>query len=182
MFLNVNISNWCINNNNNNNNNNNRHFQNVVYLNETMRQGPDQKPLLETLLRIRRGEIIQHDWISINSRYIGDLPPEEKTNFEHNNVITLCETWNEVDLENHKKLHELGTVVAVVPAESKGSHMQGKYATKQAGQIPPRSLLAVGSRVILMKNQKGLTGHGLNNGAIGKVIAIVYDLMPFLGM
>ena len=152
-----------------------RHFQNVIYLKGTMRQSPDQKPLLETLLRIRRGEIIQHDWISIDSRFIGDLPPEERCNFEHNNVITLCETWNEVDLENHKKLHELGGVVDIVPAVSKGTHMQGKYATKQGGQIPPRSLLAVGSRVILMKNQKGLTGHGLNNGAIGKVVAIIYD-------
>ena len=62
----------------------------------------------------------------------------------------------------------------MIPSVSCGRHTQGKFADKVVGQIPPRCLLAVGARVILMKNQKGLTGHGLNNGAMGKVIAIVY--------
>ena len=33
-----------------------------------MRQGPEQNPLLETISRIRCGEIIQTDWVSVNAR------------------------------------------------------------------------------------------------------------------
>ena len=139
-----------------------------------MRQGPEQKPLLETLLRIRRGEIIQNDWVSMNARYEGDLSELERQNFMHNKVITLCETWNEVDKGNCKTLNNLGVPIAVIPAVNKGKHTHGKFANKQIGQIPPRALLAVGSRVILTKNQKGLTGHHLNNGAMGTVVALMY--------
>ena len=77
-----------------------RQFENVINLNETMRQGPEQKPLLETLLRIRCGEVIQNDWVSMNARHEGDLSELERQNVMHNKVITLCETWNEVDKEN----------------------------------------------------------------------------------
>ena len=152
-----------------------RQFDNVVYLHETMRQGPDQKHLLESLLRIRRGEIIQNDWMDMNARFEGDLSNVEKANFEHDKVITLCETWSEVDIENYKKLNDLGVPIAVIPSINRGKHTQGKFADKQVGQIPPRALLGVGSRVILTKNQKGLTGHHLNNGAMGTVVAIIYD-------
>ena len=42
------------------------------------------------------------------------------------------------------------------------------------GQIPNVSIVAAGYRVILTKNQGSLTRLGLNNGALGTVISIVY--------
>ena len=39
-----------------------------------------------------------------------------------------------------------------------------------------RCLLAVGATVMLTKNQQGLTGFGLNNGAMGKVISMLYEV------
>ena len=42
---------------------------------------------------------------------------------------------------------------------------------KQCGQITSTSLIAVGSHLLLTKNQKSLTTLGLNNDAIGTVIA-----------
>ena len=152
-----------------------RQFDKVIVLSETMRQAPDQIKLLETLLRIRRGEITQQDWLLMNSRYEGALTSTEKMNFEHDRVITLCETWKDVNVENRKKLNALGTPVAVIPSISVGYHAQGRAASTFVGQIPSSVLLAVGSRIVLTKNQLGLTGHKLNNGAMGIIIAIVYE-------
>ncbi|XP_057310732.1 uncharacterized protein LOC130648690 [Hydractinia symbiolongicarpus] len=150
-----------------------RSFQDVIVLTETMRQGPDQLALLQRLLRIRNGSITQQDWQDINSRYEDALPQTEKCNFSHGRVLTLMETWNEVNEENHNKLASLGVPVAVIPSRGRGKHHS--LTDKQLGQIPLRSLMAVGATVILTKNQKGLTGLGLNNGAMGKVIAILYS-------
>ena len=152
-----------------------RSFENVVCLMETMRQGPDQIPLLETLLRIRSGEITQGDWMAMNARYEGDLSPQEQNNFHHDRVMTLCETWKEVDMENHNKLRALNVPVAVVPALNEGYHTKGVNANQAVGQIPARALIAVGARVILTKNQKGLTAHKLNNTAMGRIVAINYE-------
>ena len=149
-------------------------FENVIILQETMRQKPDQKVLLERLLRIRRGEITQDDWNAINSRYEGDLSEPEKKKFKSSSTITLCETWAEVNVENHCKLAALNVPIAVIPALSRGPHMQGGSDTP-LGQIPARALIGVGCRVMLTKNQNGLTIFGLNNGAFGTVRAILYD-------
>ncbi|XP_057290792.1 uncharacterized protein LOC130613469 [Hydractinia symbiolongicarpus] len=149
-----------------------RSFQHVIVLTETMRQGQDQLDLLQRLLRIRNGSITQQDWQDINSRYENALPHTEKCNFLHGCVLTLMETWNEVNEENQHKLASLGVPVAVIPSRGRGKHHS--LTDKQMGQIPLRSLMAVGATVILTKNQKGLTGLGLNNGAMGKVIAILY--------
>ena len=51
-------------------------FDNVIILDQTMRQGPDQLEFLKLLLRIRSGEITQSDLQSINSRYEGNLSLE----------------------------------------------------------------------------------------------------------
>jgi len=83
-----------------------------------------------------------------------------------------------VNVENHSKLSALNVPVAVIPSRGRGKHHA--QTEKQTGQIPPRSLIAVGATVILTKNQGSLTSLGLNNGAIGKVIAILYpkDMKP----
>ena len=82
------------------------------------------------------------------------------------------ETWAEVNIENHSKLAQLGVPVAIIPSKGRGRHHS--QTEKQVGQIVQCSLVAVGSQVLLTKNQLGLTGLGLNNGAIGQVIAILY--------
>ena len=58
---------------------------------------------------------------------------------------------------------------------SKGSGRHHNEIDKQCGQIVHRSLLAVGATVMLTKKQPGLTGLGLNNGALGVVKSILYE-------
>ena len=149
-----------------------RSFKECIVLTETMRQGPDQINLLNRLLRVRNGSITQQDWVDINARYVNDLPIKERANFDHNQVMTLMETWQEVNLENYNKLITLNVPVAVIHSIGSGKHHS--KIDKQCGQIMHRSLIAVGATVLLTKNQQGLTSLGLNNGAIGKVIAILY--------
>jgi hypothetical protein len=150
-----------------------RSFQQCIVLTQTMRQGPDQIKLLDRLLRIRSGAITQQDWADINKRYEGDLSVREKHNFSHGQVMTLMETWNEVNEANYKKLATLNVPVAVVHSVESGKHHA--RIGKQCGQIMHRSLIAVGSTVLLTKNQQGLTSLGLNNGTMGTVRSILYE-------
>lgn len=60
-----------------------RQFDDCVVLSQTMRQKPEQKKLLDRLLRIRNGTITQKDWIDINDRYENDLAPEQRVQFLH---------------------------------------------------------------------------------------------------
>ena len=138
-----------------------RSFNNVIILSQTIRQGSDQLSFL-LLLRVRNGTITQQDWIDINNRCEKDLSSDENNNFNHYDVITLKETWAEVNEQNYYKLAEKGIPVAVIP--SKGSGRHHTQTLKQYGQIVHKSLVAVGTTVILTKNQKGLTQYGLNNG------------------
>lgn len=82
------------------------------------------------------------------------------------------ETWAEVNEENYLKLNALGTPVATIRSVGKGRH---HAKDDQMGQIPRVAWLAVGSRVMLTKNQEiEMTILGLNNGAMGTVISICY--------
>ena len=72
-----------------------------------MRQGPDQLEFLKISLRVREGNIQQSDWKVINSRFEGHLTSEEKKGFESETCLTVMETWNEVNLENHNKIRNL---------------------------------------------------------------------------
>ena len=56
-----------------------RSFEDVIVLEETMRQGPDQKKPLERLLCIKNGTVTQNQWKDINNRYKGGL--SRKTTF-----------------------------------------------------------------------------------------------------
>ena len=149
-----------------------RTFSHCVVLNETMRQGPDQLAFLEMLMRIREGKINQRDWKTINSRYEGELPEAIQAGFRSDTCLTVMETWHDVNNENHNKLAALEVPVATIPSKGKGRHHA--QSINQMGQIPSTSHIAVGSRVLLTKNQLNLTSLGLNNGAIGKVIAVLY--------
>ncbi|XP_057294620.1 uncharacterized protein LOC130623148 [Hydractinia symbiolongicarpus] len=149
-----------------------RSFNQVVVLDQVMRQKPDQIKLLERLNRIRTGQITQLDWQDINSRTFDSLPSSEKSFFSSENAIWLTETWKEAHKHNNSVLSQLGVPIAVIPSTGRGRHHS---QDKQIGQIPAKCIIAVGCRVILTKNQIGLTGLGLNNGAMGTVVAIVYS-------
>ncbi|XP_066914213.1 uncharacterized protein [Clytia hemisphaerica] len=151
-----------------------RNFQDVIVLNQTMRQKECEKMFLERLLRIRGGRITQQDWLAVNARYEKELPEAEKINYCNAEItITLHETWREVNKENRKNLANLNVPVATIPSTGRGYHH--KNGDKQVGQIPPKATIAVNSKVILTKNQKAFTPYGLHNGAAGIVKAILYE-------
>uniref|UniRef100_A0A7M5XH24 ATP-dependent DNA helicase n=2 Tax=Clytia hemisphaerica TaxID=252671 RepID=A0A7M5XH24_9CNID len=151
-----------------------RNFQDVIVLNQTMRQKECEKMFLERLLRIRGGRITQQDWLAVNARYEKELPEAEKINYCNAEItITLHETWREVNKENRKNLANLNFPVATIPSTGRGYHH--KNGDKQVGQIPPKATIAVNSKVILTKNQKAFTPYGLHNGAVGIVKAILYE-------
>lgn len=149
-----------------------RSFTQVVVLDQVMRQKPDQIKLLDRLNRIRTGKITQLDWQDINSRTFDSLPSSEKSFFSSENTIWRTETWKEAHKHNNSVLSKLGVPIAVIPSTGRGRHHS---QDKQIGQIPAKCIIAVGCRVIPTNNQIGLTGLGLNNGAMGTVVAIVYS-------
>ncbi|XP_066934414.1 uncharacterized protein [Clytia hemisphaerica] len=152
-----------------------RSFKKCVLLTQTMRQKPDQKTLLERLLRIRSGNITQQDWLDINSKYEPNMTQKDREDFDNGRVITLNETWQEVFDENREKLSRLRVPVATIPCTEGRGTCHKTSGQKQMGQIPGISFIAVGCPVMLTKNQGPLTTFGLNNnGAIGTVIAILY--------
>ena len=101
----------------------------------------------------------------------GTLSQREQEAFTSGRVLIFRETWKEVQDENHFKFANLNIPVAVIPSKDKGKHRS--LTDKQVGQIVQRSLIAVNSTVFLQKNQLGLTGVGLNKGAIGKYMMVL---------
>ena len=139
-----------------------------------MRQKPNQIKLLNRLNHIRIGKVDQKDWNEINDSALNNLHDNEKKKFnkENPNLILFTETWDEANKYNYDILASLNVPVAVIPSTGRGRH---HLPNAQLGQIPSKCVLACGSRVILTKNQPGLTSLGLNNGAIGTVKAIVFE-------
>ena len=149
-------------------------FNDVIILDEVMRQKPSQVKLLKNRNNIRVGKVTQTDWNDINERVFDNLPDREKQHFNSSkqSLIWLTETWEEANKHNYKVLASLNNPVAVIPSTGTGKHHNKDC---QVGQIPSRCIIAKGCRVILTKNQKELTGYKLNNGAVGTVISIVYN-------
>ena len=150
-----------------------RSFNDVVILDEVLRQKPSQANLLSILNNLRLGKVTQADWNNLNNRAFCNLRHEEKGSFSSSNpsLIYLTETWDEANKHNYKLLASLNVPVAVIPSTGSGKH----HKDNLVGQIPSRCIVAIGSRVILTKNQKELTWYGLNNGAVGNVISIKYS-------
>ncbi|XP_066921518.1 uncharacterized protein [Clytia hemisphaerica] len=144
-----------------------------------MRQQPNQSALLRRLDNLRIGNVTRKDWEEINQRCYDNLSPEEKKNFddETSDVICLTETWKEANCYNRSVLNsKYHNNERVVNAEFKSTGY-GKHhntAKESLSQIPNRTVIAVGCRVILTRNQGCMTRLGLNNGAIGTVISIIY--------
>ena len=126
-------------------------------------------------LRIRRGAATQADWRGILARLEQRQTREFMAEFRSRRCCTLYETWAPAHMENRQALAALGAAaVAVVRSTTQGCRPKGEE--KDVAQLPPTSLLAVGARVVLTKNQGGgkLVRFGLNNGAVGSVVAILY--------
>ena len=149
-----------------------RSLENVLVLEQSMRQKEDQVKLKERLDRMRLGFLTDSDWTDINNRYEKSLSHAEQNNFNHFKTLTVVETWREADIENRHRLAQLGVPIARVLSQGRGRHHKGNL--KQMGQIPHECLIANNSAVIMSKNQNSLTTYGLNNGSPGIVKAILY--------
>ena len=81
-------------------------FNDVIILDEVMRQKPSQVKLLKYLNNIRLGKVTQTDWNDINERAFANLPDREKQNFNYSNpsLIWLTETWEEANKHNYEYL------------------------------------------------------------------------------
>ena len=130
-----------------------KNFTQCVVLTQTMRQKPDQKTLLERLLRIRSGNITQQDWLDINGKYEKNMTEEQKADFQNGRVITLNETWQEVFDENREKLSELGVPIATIPCtEGRGSCHKTTGQNKWVKYLAYHTLLLV-VRLCLQKTK-----------------------------
>ena len=147
-------------------------FTDVIVLDQVVRQDPSQAMLKATLNNLRVGEVCEDDCKFVNNRALSRLSPEEKYNYDPNNpsLIWLTETWDEANKHNYEVIASLNSPVAMIKSLSKGRHS----SKRELGQIWDRSIICVGCRVILTKNEGSLTWAKLNNGAIGTVISIVY--------
>jgi ATP-dependent exoDNAse (exonuclease V) alpha subunit len=86
----------------------------------------------------------------------------------------LTETWQLANEYNTQTFIKLQKPVAKIRSTGRGrKHV--KNAFSQIGQLPLNTIVSIGSRVILTKNQDALTPYGLNNGAMGTVITILYE-------
>ena len=151
-----------------------REFEDVLVLNETMRQGPAEAALLERLLAIRAGRATQQHWVDIHARLSSRLSDEERERVRGLRTIDATETWAPATAMNRTRLIELaertGHPVCYVPAATTGAPPKGDE--KEVAQIPASYLGCVGSSIVATKNQ--LVFFKLNNGARGSVVAHLY--------
>ncbi|XP_066924594.1 uncharacterized protein [Clytia hemisphaerica] len=134
-------------------------FQDVIVLEEIMRQKPDQMALLKRLDNLRTGNVTRKDWEEINARSLNSLCEEEKRNFdsEVSNVICLTETWKEARMYNKNALNSKyvnGNRAVSAEIISTGVGIHHSKEKEPMGQIPNVSIVAAGCRVILTKNQE----------------------------
>ena len=131
-----------------------RAFLDVIVLDETMRQSPEEKELLDRLLNVRCGEVVHDDWVAINNRHIDVVFRGDKAGkdaFLAEAVKTLHETWAPAHAANLAELVKLGEPVATLPARNSGTC--AKNPAKDCGQISGVALVASGMRFMLLKNQ-----------------------------
>ena len=155
-----------------------KNFVDVFILEEIIRQQPGQAALLRHLENLRTGKVTRNDWEEINERCLDNLSVKERAKFDNENsdVICLTETWKEANKYNRSVLNSKyynGERVVCAEFKSNGYGKHHNTAKESLSQIPNRTVIAVGCRVILTKNQGCMTRLGLNNGAIGTVISII---------
>ena len=151
-------------------------FTDVIVLNELMRQNNSQLRFRQLLDNIRLGKITQGDHMLIQQRLLDNLPPQEREEFENDNVILLAERWSDANEYNEQIFIKRGKPVAIIDCEGNSArHLKRADADKQMRQIPETSFMSQGARIILTKNQGSLTQCGLNNGALGTIVGWIYE-------
>eukprot|EP00899_Mesostigma_viride_P028654 jgi/Mesvir1/8974/Mv25463-RA.1 len=144
-------------------------FKDVVELDRVERQDGDS-PFLQVLLRIRDGDIQMADWEWLKTRQLQTLPAHEQAAFA--SATRLMAKASDVRDWNMDKIRELGKPIARIRALHNYAIAAQADADDAAG-LETEICLAEGATVMLRSNL--WLDHGLVNGAVGVVKAIVYN-------
>ena len=138
-----------------------------------MRQRGPEAALFRSLLQhVRDGTVeYERDWKLIASRDLSLLPEEEKNEFNET-AIKICAANKDLKPFNLRKLKALETPIAYIEAVNDPPGIGKSLSANRAGGLPQNTVLAEGSRVMLICNL--FTESGLYNGARGTVVRILY--------
>ena len=138
-----------------------------------MRQRGPEATLFRSLLQnVRDGTVdYERDWKLIASRDLSLLPEEEKNEFNET-AIKICAANKDLKPFNLRKLKALETPIAYIEAVNDPPGIGKSLSANRAGGLPQNTVLAEGSRVMLICNL--FTESGLYNGARGTVVRILY--------
>ena len=81
-----------------------REFEDVLVLDETMRQGKDEAALLARLLAIRQGSTTQAHWAAMHERLAARLSAEERTRIAGLRAVDAFEIWAPCHVMNRQRL------------------------------------------------------------------------------
>ena len=148
---------------------------------EQKKAADDQKKQANTAKRLQKR---REDWKKaflrlgdVNSRCLSNLDPAELKEFEDCKTETLyaCSTHAAKHEKNYKHLMTLSAVATFVSVDtSQRKHIK---RSEPVQGLPGSCSFGVGSRVMLMKNEKSIgVSCGLFNGALGVVVG--FGFMP----
>ena len=150
-----------------------RLFTTVIRLTQVMRQRGPEAALFRSLLQnVRDGTVdYERDWKLIASRDLALLPEEEQNEFNET-AIKICAANKDLKPFNLRKLKALETPIAYIESVNDPPGIGKSLSANRAGGLPQNTVLAEGSRVMLICNL--FTEAGLYNGARGTVVRILY--------
>ena len=131
---------------------------------------PEQQHFRGLLSRLRNGEVTPDDWTTLMTRSVHQMSMEEQAGFK--DVLMLTSTHAAEAQLNEDALRRLGVPIARMEAVNSGPGAQTLKA-EDAGGLQNILRLAAGSRVMLRQNL--WVEAGLTNGALGKVLGILFD-------
>ena len=148
-------------------------FRQAVVLEKVERVAGDDPELVafKSLLgRLRDGAVTQEDWKLLMTRAAHSLPAHELAAF--GDVQALVSTHNAEDVVNQQELRRLPSARVRIAAVNAGPKAKAAK-TDDAGGLVNMLCLAAGARVMLRQNV--WVQAGLTNGALGKVLGVIYD-------
>jgi len=145
-------------------------FHHAIFLDEVMRQSPDQIIFRNLLLRVRDGESTERDWEILNQRALPNLSQEERIKFTSS--PRLYSKKADVDEYNFEKLRCNNN--RIVKCKALHSHNRAeKCPAEDAQGLEAEIVIAEGARIMLTSNL--CLKFGLVNGALGSIKKIVYS-------
>ena len=148
-------------------------FRQAVVLEKVERVSGDDPSLVafrELLARLREGTVTQGDWRILNTRLLHSLSPAELATFE--DAQTLVSTHAAEDALNDFELRRLPNARVRILAVNAGPKAKAAKAVDTGG-LHNDLRLASGARVMLRQNL--WVQAGLTNGALGRVLGVLYD-------